>query len=87
MRAIAKMDKFGRILVPRKVRLDLGLEPGAEVIFSYNKAGRTVELSTRRQAMKAAQAEFAKYNPNRERWSEEILQDRRRELEAEQLKP
>jgi len=87
MRVIAKMDKFGRILVPQKVRLDLGLKPGADVIFSYNKAGRTVELSTRQQAVKAAQAEFAKYNPNRERWSEEILRDRRRELKAEQSKP
>ncbi len=81
------MDKFGRILVPQKVRLDLGLKPGADVIFSYSKPGRNVELSTRQQAIKAAQAEFAKYNPNRERWSEEILRDRRRELKAEKSKP
>jgi hypothetical protein len=46
-----------------------------------------VELSARQQAMKAAQAEFAKYNPNRERWSEEILRDRRRESQARLSKP
>jgi hypothetical protein len=56
------------------------------VILSYSKAGRKVELSTRQQAVKAAQAEFMAYNPNRKRWSEEILEDRRRELEIEQLK-
>jgi bifunctional DNA-binding transcriptional regulator/antitoxin component of YhaV-PrlF toxin-antitoxin module len=87
MRVIAKMDKFGRILVPQKVRLDLGLKPGADVIFSYSKSSRGMELSTRPQAIKAAQAEFVKYNPNRERWSEEILRDRRRELKAEKSKP
>jgi bifunctional DNA-binding transcriptional regulator/antitoxin component of YhaV-PrlF toxin-antitoxin module len=87
MRVIAKMDKFGRILVPQKARLDLGLKPGSEVIFSYNKAGRKVELNTRQQAIKAAQAEFAAYNPNGELWSEELLEDRRREVEAEQKKP
>jgi bifunctional DNA-binding transcriptional regulator/antitoxin component of YhaV-PrlF toxin-antitoxin module len=87
MRVIAKIDKFGRILVPQKLRLDLGLIPGAEVILSYSKTGRKLELSTRQQALKAAQAEFMKYNPNRERWSEEILRDRRRELKAEQSKP
>jgi AbrB family looped-hinge helix DNA binding protein len=86
MRVVAKVDKFGRILVPQKLRLDLGLKPGSKVIFSYSKAGPKVELSTRQQAVKAAQAEFMAYNPNRERWSEEILDDRRRELEIEQLK-
>jgi bifunctional DNA-binding transcriptional regulator/antitoxin component of YhaV-PrlF toxin-antitoxin module len=72
MRVVAKVDKFGRILVPRKLQLDLGLKPGSEVILSYSKAGRKVELSTRQQAVKAAQAEFMAYNPNRKRWSEEI---------------
>jgi hypothetical protein len=52
-----------------------------------NEKAKPFLEGTRRQDMKAAQAEFAKYNPNREQWSEEILRDRRRELEAEQLKP
>jgi AbrB family looped-hinge helix DNA binding protein len=86
MRLVAKIDKFGRILVPQKLRLDLNLKPGSEVVFSYDERSHKVELSTRQQAFKEAQAEFSAYNPKGELWSEELLEDRRREMESEKLK-
>ena len=34
------LDKFGRIVIPKKMREDLGIEPGAEVIVEEN--GQTI---------------------------------------------
>jgi hypothetical protein len=52
-------------------------------VFLYDEAARKVEVSTRQQAFMAAQAEFARYNPGGQLWSEEFLEDRRREAERE----
>ncbi len=86
MQLVAKIDKFGRVLVPQQLRAELGLQPGMDVVFSVDEETRRVELSSRQVALRSAQAALAKYKKPGESWSEELIAERRREA-ARELEP
>ena len=83
MQLIAKIDKFGRILVPLPLRTELGFQPGMDVVFSLDEGTRRVELSSRQVALRSAQAALAKYKKPGDSWSEELIEERRREAARE----
>ena len=83
MQLIAKIDKFGRVLVPLQLRSELGLQPGMDVVFSLDEGTRRVELSSRQVALRSAQAALAKYKKPGDSWSEELIEERRREAARE----
>lgn len=83
MNIVAKIDKVGRILVPAQLRANLGLQPGMDVVFSLDEVTGKVELSSRQMALRSAQVALAKYKKPGESWSEELIEERRREAARE----
>ncbi len=83
MKLVAKIDNFGRVLVPLKLRTELGLLPGTEVVFSFDEVSKRVELTSRQLALRKAQAALAKYKKPGEVWSEEVIEARRLEAARE----
>jgi|GEM_PF-3836657 len=83
MKLVAKIDNFGRVLVPLKLRTELGLLPGTEVVFSLDEVSKRVEISSRQLALRKAQAALAKYKKPGEVWSEEVIEQRRLEAVRE----
>jgi bifunctional DNA-binding transcriptional regulator/antitoxin component of YhaV-PrlF toxin-antitoxin module len=81
MRAFAVIvDGSGRILFPSKVRKQLKLQRGSELIgHSTDK----LMFKTRRQALKEAQEHFSRLRRPAELWSEELIRERRREAGCE----
>ena len=77
MKLVAKIDNFGRVLVPLKLRTELGLLPGAEVVSSLDEESNRVEISSRQRALRQAQGVLAKYKKPGEVWSEEVIEERR----------
>ncbi|MGA2880012.1 MAG: AbrB/MazE/SpoVT family DNA-binding domain-containing protein [Bryobacteraceae bacterium] len=76
------VDGSGRILLPAKVRKQLNLRKGSELIASLDSKQRLV-LNTRAQALREVQEFFSSRRPAGTLWSEEIIQDRRREARRE----
>ena len=44
MEATVKLDKFGRLLIPKRIRVSQGWEPGVEVHLQVNESTKVVEL-------------------------------------------
>ncbi len=76
-----KLDGSGRILLPAKVRKQLKLQRGSELIARLSK--KDLVLQTRSQALREVQEFFSRRRPAGTLWSEEIIQDRRREARRE----
>jgi len=76
-----KLDASGRILLPAKLRKQLKLQQGSEVIVRLDK--EHLVLNTREQALRQAQEYFSQFRPKGKLWSEEIIEDRRKEARRE----
>ena len=72
-----KADRFGRFLLPSKIRKQLGIHAGSELIGHLSKDH--LVLKTREQALRQAQARFARLRPKGTLLSEEIIRERRTE--------
>ena len=59
--ARAKIDKGGRILIPARLRKELGVEPGDPVVLETQ--GAELHMRSYRKAIEEAQAIIAKYIP------------------------
>ncbi len=75
------VDGSGRILLPAKVRKQLKLKKGSELIASVNE--EQLVLQTRMQALRKAQAYFSQFRKEGTLWSEELIKDRRKEARRE----
>ncbi|MBZ5608134.1 MAG: AbrB/MazE/SpoVT family DNA-binding domain-containing protein [Acidobacteriia bacterium] len=71
------VDGSGRILLPAKVRKQLNLRRGSELIGRVGDD--RVTFKSRAQALKEAQEHFSRQRPSGKLWSEELIQERRRE--------
>jgi AbrB family looped-hinge helix DNA binding protein len=71
------IDGSGRILLPAKVRKQLKLKKGSELVAHVNE--EQLVLQTRSRALREVQEFFSKRRPAGTLWSEEIIQDRRKE--------
>jgi AbrB family looped-hinge helix DNA binding protein len=76
-----KIDNSGRILLPAKVRKQLKLGEGSELIATLDK--QQLVLNTRTEALRRAQEFFSKLRPSGTLWSEELIQERREEARRE----
>jgi bifunctional DNA-binding transcriptional regulator/antitoxin component of YhaV-PrlF toxin-antitoxin module len=76
-----RLDGSGRILVPAKVRKELKLRKGSELIASLDK--QQLVLNTRAEALRRAQEYFSRFRPKGTLWSDEIIRDRRKEARRE----
>jgi AbrB family looped-hinge helix DNA binding protein len=76
-----KLDGSGRILLPAKLRKQLHLRQGSELIVQMGK--ESLLLKTRSQALRRAQEYFSALRPKNELWSEELIKERRREARRE----
>lgn len=75
------IDGSGRILLPARVRKQLKLKKGSELVAHVNE--EQLVLQTRSQALREVQEFFSKRRRAGTLWSEEIIQDRRREARRE----
>jgi len=75
------VDSSGRILLPAKIRKQLKLERGTELIARLDK--QRLVLNTRAQALREVQQFFSSRRPAGTLWSDEIIKDRRREARRE----
>ena len=73
---VAKVDAAGRVLIPRELREQLGVKPGATVTITPVH-GRIV-LEPRLSILSEAQAYFRALAPETDVWSNELLAERRR---------
>ena len=76
------VDASGRILLPAKVRKQLKLKKGSELIARLDK--QQLVLNTRAEAIRQVQEFFARYRPKGGKLlSDELIEDRRREARRE----
>ena len=80
-RVRVKVADGGRIVIPAEFRRSLDLEVGDEVILDLAE-GRLVVL-TPRQAVKRAQETVRRYVPEGRRLVDELIADRRAEVDRE----
>jgi AbrB family looped-hinge helix DNA binding protein len=76
-----KVDASGRIVLPSQTRERLNIAGGDTVMIVEDESG--VHLKTRDQLITEAQAYFASFVPRGVLLSEEVLQDRRSEIERD----
>ena len=82
MRARARMDHQGRILIPAECRVAAGLKPGDELLIEAVGEGQ-LRLRTGERALKEAQAIVAQYLPKERDLVQELIDERRREAARE----
>jgi AbrB family looped-hinge helix DNA binding protein len=80
----ARLEKSGRILIPATVRRTLGLAEGSIVVMKVESTG-TIGIVSRSQALARARQELRKHVPPGRDLVEELIQDRRKEAEAENV--
>lgn len=76
-----KVDASGRIVLPSETRERHHISGGDTVVVVEDHAG--LHIKTREQLLEEVQAHFAKHVPKGVLLSEEILQDRRSEIERD----
>jgi AbrB family looped-hinge helix DNA binding protein len=81
----ARLEKSGRILIPVAVRRQLGLSEGSQVIVKVEESG-ALQVSSRSQAVAKVREEIRKYIPAGQDLAEELIRDRRAEVEREDEK-
>jgi bifunctional DNA-binding transcriptional regulator/antitoxin component of YhaV-PrlF toxin-antitoxin module len=79
-----RVEKSGRILLPVAIRRRLGLKDGESHLL-LNVDETPVGVTTRAQGLARAQAILSKYGSASERWSEELLAERRDEQRREDV--
>jgi AbrB family looped-hinge helix DNA binding protein len=78
----ARLDKGGRVLIPVRLRRELGLKPGESLVLEIK--GDELHVRPYRKAIEEAQAIIRKYIPDRDRsLVDELIEERRREAERE----
>ena len=75
------VDGAGRVLIPAKVRKQLNLQQGSQLIATLDK--QRLVLNTRAEALRRAQEYFSQFRPKGTLWSDEIIRDRRKEARRE----
>lgn len=78
----ARLEKSGRILIPAAVRRRLGLSEGSHVLVKVEESG-TLRVASRSQALAKVRQEIRKYIPAGQDLAEELIRDRRAEVECE----
>ncbi len=74
-----RVEKSGRVLIPVAVRRKLGLKEGeSDVLLNIDET--PIRVTTRAQAIIRLQDATAKYGQPDELWSEELIEERRREV-------
>jgi AbrB family looped-hinge helix DNA binding protein len=82
MRARARINDQGRIVIPAECRVAAGLKPGDELLIEAIGEGE-LRLRTPEQAIKAAQAIVARHVPKNRDLVAELIAERRAEAERE----
>ena len=78
----AKIDKGGRVLIPSRLRKELGFGPGDPVVLETQ--GGELHMRSYRKAIEEAQAIIARYIPDRDRsLVDELIEERRQAAERE----
>ena len=77
-----KLGPDGRIVIPARLRKALGLKPGDELLIRLEDGELVVY--TRAQAILRAQERVRQYVPEAVRLVNELLAERRREVEEEE---
>ena len=77
-----RLEKSGRILIPAAVRRQLGLCAGSQVLVKVEESG-ALQVTSRSQALAKVRAEIRKYIPTGRDLAEELIRDRRAEVERE----
>ncbi len=72
-----KLSPGGRIVVPTRMRKALAMEVGDELFMKVEN--QQLKIFNLRHAVKEAQLLMAKYNPEKNCLSDEIIEDRRHE--------
>jgi AbrB family looped-hinge helix DNA binding protein len=76
------VDASGRILLPAKIRKQLKLRQGSELIARVSE--KELVLQTRLQALREVQEFFSRFRPKGGKLlSDELIEDRRREARRE----
>ena len=78
----AKIGPNGRIVIPAACRKALGVEPGDEILMRLEDG--EVHLYTQAQAIRRAQELVRKYVPEGVSLVDELMKERRREVEMEE---
>jgi len=76
-----KVEKSGRILIPAAVRRQFNLKAGTEVLLRVDETG--IHMGTREQALARIRKELRRYIPEGRLLSEELIEERRAEVERE----
>ncbi len=82
MRAKAKIGPSGRVVIPAAFRKEMGLKAGDEVLMRLEDG--EVTLYTRAQAIRRAQELVRRYVPKDVSLADELIAERRREVEQEE---
>lgn len=82
MRARARINHQGRIVIPAECRAAAGLKPGDELLIETIGEGE-LRLRTPKQAIKAAQAIVASHVPKDRDLVAELIAERRAEAKRE----
>ena len=77
-----RLEKSGRILIPAAVRRHLGLSEGSQVLVKVEESG-ALQVTSRSQALAKARVEIRKYIPAGRDLAEQLIRDRRAEVERE----
>jgi AbrB family looped-hinge helix DNA binding protein len=78
-----RLEKSGRILIPAVLRRRLGLSEGSVVIMKVDESG-ALQITSRSQALAKVRQELRKYISAGEDLAEELIRDRREEVEREE---
>jgi bifunctional DNA-binding transcriptional regulator/antitoxin component of YhaV-PrlF toxin-antitoxin module len=78
---LVKVDGSGRILLPARLRKQMKLRKDSTLIGSLKK--QQLVLKTRDDVIREVQEFFSKRRPAGVLWSDEIIEDRRREARRE----
>lgn len=82
MRARARIDQQGRIVIPAEARAAAGMKPGDELLIELIGEGE-LRLRTPEQAIKEARAIVARYASKDRDLVAELIAERRAEAERE----
>ena len=81
----ARLERSGRILIPAAVRRRLGISEGSQVLVKVEESG-ALQVTSRSQALVKARQEIRKYIPAVQDLAEELIRDRRAEVEHDDEK-
>ena len=78
---VVNVAENGRMVLPAKVRRAIGLDGAGQLRIEVTEGG--AQITTRRQALLRARARIRSIVPAARSLSEELIADRRREVEQE----